>query len=42
MTLTETLINLKILLKQFKPLDKDLKMKVLEWSKEIQIALANK
>ena len=39
---SETLINLKILLKQFKPLDKDLKMKVLEWSKEIQIALANK
>jgi len=36
------LIDMKILLKQFKPLKDDLKNQVSEWKEAIQIALDNK
>lgn len=38
----EKLVDIKILLKQFKPLKDDLKNKVSEWKEAIQIALDNK
>ena len=38
----QALVDMKILLKQFKPLKDDLKNKVSEWKEEIQIALDNK
>jgi hypothetical protein len=38
----DMLVDMKILLKQFKPLKDDLKNKVSEWKEAIQIALDNK
>ena len=38
----QALVDMKILLKQFKPLKDDLKNQVSEWKEAIQIALDNK
>tara|TARA_R100000951_G_C2628417_1_gene176801 strand:- start:1115 stop:1375 length:261 start_codon:yes stop_codon:yes gene_type:complete len=38
----DMLVDMKILLKQFKPLKDDLKNKVSQWKEAIQIAIDNK
>lgn len=38
----DMLVDMKILLKQFKPLKEDLRNQVSEWKEAIQIALDNK
>lgn len=38
----DMLVDMKILLKQFKPLKEDLRNQVSEWLEEIQISLDNK